>query len=106
MIKRHGWTILVVCVMVLFTIVMASCCNRSPHADYQLRASLYAMGVDGTELLKDEHGELWEVEGYDLTFDDALLLDMCNNSTPTDFTDDEIFNIWKYVPNLIEEAKG
>ena len=57
--------------------------NRSTYytANYTVSAELYAVKPDGTEVVQDSNGRLWEIQGLKAGTHDELLLEIHNNNT-------------------------
>lgn len=49
-------------------------------SNYYVNAELYAVKPDGTEVVEDTNGKLWEVEGLKITRHDRLLLEVRNDT--------------------------
>jgi hypothetical protein len=52
-------------------------------ANYYVTAELYAVTPDGVEVVVDNNGKLWEIEGLKITRHDRLLLEVRNSDTVT-----------------------
>lgn len=57
--------------------------NRNTYytANYTVSAELYAVKPDGTEVVQDSNGRLWEIQGLKAGTHDKLLLEIHNNDT-------------------------
>ena len=57
--------------------------NRSTYyaANYTVSAELYAVKPNGTEVVQDSNGRLWEIQGLKAGTHDKLLLEIHNNDT-------------------------
>lgn len=49
-------------------------------SNYYVNAELYAVKPDGTEVVEDTNGKLWEIEGLQITRHDRLLLEVRNDT--------------------------
>lgn len=65
--------------------------NRSSYnaSNYTVAGELYAVKPDGTEVVQDTNGRLWEIEGLTVGIHDKLLLEVKNNDT--------VVNVWTLV---------
>jgi hypothetical protein len=65
--------------------------NRSSYnaSNYTVAGELYAVKPDGTEVVQDTNGRLWEIEGLTVSTHDKLLLEVKNNDT--------VVNVWTLV---------
>ena len=57
--------------------------NRNTYytANYTVSAELYAVKPNGTEVVQDSNGRLWEIQGLKAGTHDELLLEVHNNDT-------------------------
>ena len=54
--------------------------------NYSIAAELYAVKPNGTEVVEDANGRLWEIPGLKITRHDRLLLEIKNSN--------EVANVW------------
>lgn len=54
--------------------------------NYSIAAELYAVKPNGTEVVEDANGRLWEIPGLKITRHDRLLLEVKNSN--------EVVNVW------------
>lgn len=54
--------------------------------NYSIAAELYAVKPNGTEVVEDANGKLWEIPGLKITRHDRLLLEIKNSN--------EVVNVW------------
>lgn len=54
--------------------------------NYSIAAELYAVKPNGTEVVEDANGRLWEIPGLKITRHDRLLLEIKNSN--------EVVNVW------------
>ena len=53
--------------------------NNYYNNNYTINAELYAVKPDGTEIVQDSSGKLWEIQGLKVGTHDKLKLDIKNN---------------------------
>lgn len=57
--------------------------NDYNQANYYITGELYAVKPDGTQVVEDANGKLWEITDLHITRHDKLLLEIRNSDTVT-----------------------